>query len=330
MSENVDNKRTKSEIVFRSILALIGVAILAIGATLCRVGNVGLDPFTAINIGISNIIGLSLGTSQLAANLIIIVFVLLLDRKRIGIGTIINMVCAGFMIEWFSELYTTLFQYDPTLLTKVVNGILGLLFFTLGTSIYMTAKVGVAPYDALAPIASKRLKIKYKFCRMAQDIGFMVGALIAGGPIGPATIIISFFAGPLITFWDTRFSNNLVASFVDFGKHPSGKKIGHGIDSAGKYTYNLVKYSYNQTVVTQEKLSDYSDEQLEQQVKQTHRTLNHMKTVLNNTVIQYGMLKKEERKRKKELSKLKNSTEKSEVPEKKTAEPEPKSDATHQ
>ncbi|WP_445491240.1 YczE/YyaS/YitT family protein [Niallia sp. 03133] len=328
MSENVDKQRTKSEIIIRSILALIGVAILAIGATFCKVGNVGLDPFTALNIGISKIIGLSLGSSQLGANVIIIVVVLLLDRKRIGIGTIINMVCAGFMIDWFSNLYTFLFDYQPTLLTKIVNGILGLLFFTLGTSIYMTAKVGVAPYDALAPIASKRLHIKYKFCRMVQDIGFMVGALIAGGPIGPATIIISFFAGPLITFWDNKFSKNLVETFVEFGKHPSGKSIGQGIDTAGKYTYNLVKYSYNQTVITQEKLSDYSDEQLEQQVKQTRRTLNHMKTAFKHTVTQYGMLKKEERKREREAKEQLSSTENSAAPDERTSKQN--SDPTHQ
>ncbi|MGP7817346.1 YczE/YyaS/YitT family protein [Niallia sp. 01092] len=324
MSENVDKQRNKSEIFVRSILALIGVAILAIGATLCKQGHVGLDPFTAINIGLSEKVGLSLGSFQLSVNVIIIVIVLLLDRKRIGIGTIINMVCAGFMIDWFSDLYTHVFDYQTTLLTKIVNGILGLLFFTLGTSIYMTAKVGVAPYDALAPIASKRLHIKYKFCRMAQDIGFMIGALIAGGPIGPATIIISFFAGPLITFWDHRFSKNLVASLVDFGRHPSGKKIGLSIDNIGKYTYNLVKYSYNQTVITQERLSDYSDEQLEQRVNQTRTTLNHMKTVFNNTATLYGMLKNEERKRKREA---KLQTENTETPDRETSKQ--KSDTSH-
>jgi uncharacterized membrane protein YczE len=297
--ENSDNKQKGLEIFLKSIMSFIGVALLAMGAMLCKQGNVGLDPFTAINIGISDKIGLSLGTYQLLANLFIIIFVFFLDRKKIGIGTVINMVGAGFMIDWFSSIYSSVFHYEPTILTGIVNGILGLLLFTLGTSLYMCAKVGVAPYDALAPIASNRLRVKYRICRVVQDLGFMVSALIAGGPIGPATIIISFFAGPLISFWNTRLSRNIAASIVEFSKNPSGKNIGHGVGGAGRYTVHLVKESYNLTLITQEQLSDYSDEELEQRVQQTARTLKDTKAVVRNTLNQYVMLKREERRRKK-------------------------------
>jgi uncharacterized membrane protein YczE len=303
VTEEGNNPHRLLELFIKSMISLVGVAILAVGATLCKVGNVGLDPFTALNIGISDKLNLSLGTYQLLTNIVIIVFVILLDRKKIGIGTVINMVFAGFMIDWFSSAYTSLFHYQPTLLTGIVNGLLGLLFFTLGTSIYMTANLGVAPYDALAPIASTRLHIKYKFCRIVQDVGFMIAAIIAGGPIGLATIIISFFAGPLISFWDHHVSEKLVDTLVDFSKEPSGKKIGHGIDVAGKSTVNLVKHSYIQTLEMQEKLSHYSDSQLQQTEKQIRRNLKDARAVLKNSVIQYGMIKKEERRRKRKESK---------------------------
>lgn len=306
MPENSGNKQKGIEIFLKSMMSLIGVALLAMGAMLCKEGKVGLDPFTAINIGISEKIGLSLGTYQLLANLVIILFVFFLDRKKIGIGTIINMVGAGFMIDWFSYIYNSIFHYEPTILTSIVNGILGLLLFTLGTSLYMCANVGVAPYDALAPIASKRLKIKYRICRVVQDIGFMVSALLAGGPIGLATIIISFFAGPLISFWNNKISKNIASALVEFSKNPSGRNIGYGFGGAGRYTVNLVRYSYNQTLLTQEQLSDYSDDELEQRVRQTRHTLKDTKTVIRNTLIQYRLLKKEERRRKKAESQNEN------------------------
>lgn len=300
MLKGVNNKRKWFELFAKSILSFIGVAILALGATLCKQGHIGLDPFTALNIGVSKKIHLSLGIYQLLVNVFIIIFVILLDRKKIGIGTIINMVFAGFMIDWFSSFYSTIFHYHPTLLTGIVNGILGLLFFTLGTSLYMSADLGVAPYDAIAPIASNRLHIKYKFCRIVQDLGFMIAALIARGPIGLATIIISFFAGPLITFWDNTLSKRLVSSVVEFRNHPSGRSIGHGFTGAGRYTYYLVKHSYDLTVETQEKLSHYSDEQLHLKQKQARVTLKDAKTVIQNTLIQYGLLKKEEQRRERE------------------------------
>jgi Predicted membrane protein len=285
------------QLVLKSLISLIGVAILALGATLCRVGNVGLDPFTALNIGVSGKLHLSLGLYQLLTNLVIILLVIFLDRKKIGIGTVFNMVFAGFMIDWFSSLYSMMFHYQPTLLTAVINGLLGLLLFTLGTSLYMTVDLGVAPYDALAPIFSSRLHIKYKFCRIAQDLLFMIAALLMSGPIGLATIIISFFAGPLITFWDHRFSEKVIHQVIEFGKDPSRKKIGHGFDVAGKSTYNFVKGSYVSTVEIQKKLSRYSDQELEQKQRQVRQSVRLARSILKKSVVQLGLLKREQHRR---------------------------------
>lgn len=52
----------------RSFWALVGVAILGFGSAVLRVAQVGVDPYTAANIGISNTIGLDLGTYQLISN----------------------------------------------------------------------------------------------------------------------------------------------------------------------------------------------------------------------------------------------------------------------
>ncbi|TGA97016.1 membrane protein [Sporolactobacillus shoreae] len=297
MAVHLSSNHHWRELFSKSIFSLIGVAILAIGATLCKQGHIGLDPFTALNIGLSNKLHMSLGIYQLLVNVLIIVLVFFLDRKKIGIGTVINMVFAGFMIEWFSRFYISVFHYHPSILTMMVNGILGLLLFTLGTSLYMSANLGVAPYDAIAPIASARLHIKYRFCRIAQDLAFMIGALIASGPIGLATIIIAFFAGPLITFYDKYVSSRLVSKVVEFSAHPSGRSIGHGFTGAGRYTYHLVKQCYEQTMEVQKKLSHYSDEQLQQKQEQARLTIKDAKAVIHHTTLQYGLLKEEEQRR---------------------------------
>lgn len=74
------------------------------------------------------------------------------------------------------------------------------LVFTAGSSLYMAPSLGVSPYDAIAPIISTRFHIKYKTARVGQDVCFLVAALIAGGPIGFASIVVAFFAGPLISY----------------------------------------------------------------------------------------------------------------------------------
>lgn len=80
----------------------------------------GLDPFTAVNTGISNKLGIGLGVYQLAVNLVIFIFILWLDRKQIGIGTILNMVLVGFEIQWFTTIYHQLFGYRTARITQEV------------------------------------------------------------------------------------------------------------------------------------------------------------------------------------------------------------------
>ncbi|MBE8528510.1 hypothetical protein ILP97_65560, partial [Amycolatopsis sp. H6(2020)] len=63
-------RRPWQEIALRSAYSLVGVAIIGLGAAVMLVGGVGVDPFTALNTGISDLIGWSLGTWQLVANAI--------------------------------------------------------------------------------------------------------------------------------------------------------------------------------------------------------------------------------------------------------------------
>ena len=138
----------------------------------------GLDPFTAVNTGISNKLGIGLGVYQLAVNLVIFIFILWLDRKQIGIGTILNMVLVGFEIQWFTTIYHQLFGYRTTFLIVAADTLIGLILFTLGASLYMAPDLGAAPYDAIAPIITQRTKLSYRTARITQDVLFMVAAVM--------------------------------------------------------------------------------------------------------------------------------------------------------
>lgn len=206
----MQKSRSWSNILLKTLVPFIGVAILSLGTTFLRGGNVGLDPFTAVNTGISNHLGIGLGVYQLSVNLVIFIFIIWLDRKQIGIGTILNMVLVGFEIQWFTTLYHQLFGYRTSFLIVATDTLIGLLLFTLGASLYMASDLGAAPYDAIAPIISSRTKLSYKVARIIQDILFMVAGFIAGGPVGLGTIIVAFFTGPLISWWNDHLSDPMV------------------------------------------------------------------------------------------------------------------------
>ncbi|WED57277.1 hypothetical protein [Fructilactobacillus sanfranciscensis] len=67
-------------------MAFIGIVILSMGAALLKASPIlGLDPFTALSIGMASKFHTTLGVYQLGANLFIFIFILFLDRKKIGI-----------------------------------------------------------------------------------------------------------------------------------------------------------------------------------------------------------------------------------------------------
>ena len=168
------------------LLSCLGVVCIALGTTVCRVGNVGVDPFTAMNLGFSARVGMDFGTFQLLVNLAILAAVFALDK---------------YQITW---LLGFLPKFEG-LVSAGVHLVVGTLLFTLGVSLYLKTRMGVAPIDAIAPIAAERLPFSYTACRMTQDISVTVLAVLAGGPIGVFTVIAAFFTGPLITAWN-RFA----------------------------------------------------------------------------------------------------------------------------
>lgn len=207
-------KRANKELVIRSFCALIGVAILSIGVATLRIGNVGLDPYTAANVGISNVLGTSLGVYQLAVNLFILVFVFLFGRKYIGVGTIINMVLTGFFIDFFTWIYLDIIKFNVTNTSRIVLLVVGIIIFTFGASFYMSAKLGNAPYDAIAPIIVDYTNYQYRTIRIIQDVSFVIIALIFSGPVGIGTVINAFFTGPLIEFWNQKVSQPFIEKRV--------------------------------------------------------------------------------------------------------------------
>ena len=80
-----------------------------------------------------------------------------------------------------------------------------LLIFLSGASAYLCADLGGSPYDVLPFIIADRLKrIPFKAVRIAWDTAFLVLGLFLGGPIGIVTILIAFFLGPAISWFQKK------------------------------------------------------------------------------------------------------------------------------
>lgn len=178
--ENVENyiKRT-AKVMFGLILYSIGL-LFSINA------NIGLAPWDAFGIGVSNLTGISYGNVSILTGIVILCSVVLL-KEKIGIGTVLNTVLIGVFVDILLSL---------NILPKMTNFFAGLLVMVIGQIIvsfasyfYISPGMGCGPRDTLMVALGKRFPtvpigaIRGLIEGTVLIIGFLLGAKVGIGTV---------------------------------------------------------------------------------------------------------------------------------------------------
>ena len=164
----------------RILMMLVGIFFISVCVGCYRLSGFGADAFTCMNLGISGFLDMQFGTWQLIMNGVILVFVFVTLRECIGAGTIVNMVCVGYGADLLCWLFLDVLQISMTMPLKVGALLAGSVFAGLGVAFYMTAELGIAPYDSLAVILGKMLqgKVPFQYMRTCTDVtAIIIGVL---------------------------------------------------------------------------------------------------------------------------------------------------------
>jgi len=201
----------------RLLMCLSGGVVCGIAAGMMLRASLGVDVFTAFVTGLNRIIPLSYGTLYLIVCLLILVFVLIADWHKIGIGTLLNMLLVGYIVDGTQRILYLWFP-DLGIAGRIVLLILGILILCFSLSVYFTADLGVPPYDAIALIITGTWhKGQFRVVRVVGDVSCVVAAvillLISGAGLGEilsvvgiGTIVAACFLGPVIDWFNRKFS----------------------------------------------------------------------------------------------------------------------------
>lgn len=191
----------------RRILLVIP-AVIGMGFSLSFLirTNLGGDPYTCMNLAISNRIGISFGHWQALLNVLLLGIVVFCDRSFIGIGTVANMFLVGYCVDFFTSIENFFLPEEITSLP--VRGIIAvpaLILFVISAALYLCCELGAAPYDAAAFLLHKGItsnkklqKLPFRAVRIPYDFLACGIALLFGGTIGVVTVFISLFLGPVV------------------------------------------------------------------------------------------------------------------------------------
>ena len=188
---------------------LLGNIIIGIGIATLRVSSMGNDPFTAMNMAVSETISMGLGTYQSIFNLIFLVVQLIWGRKYIGLGTIVNMFLMGYVVQYSIPVVEMLIGKEGIheFVIKLVIMVVALIIVAFGLALYQSSHVGVAPYDFLSLGMTDTLPTPYFTNRVITDSCSVLVALstfllgfndFAGCHLGIGTILTALCLGPLV------------------------------------------------------------------------------------------------------------------------------------
>lgn len=193
----------------RIALSAAGVMISAVCVGAFKLAAMGVDPFQSFMSGMDAFVPIPFGTLYVIVNAVMLLFALVFDRHYIGAATFINLFLLGYVVEFSYAALQAIFP-APGMITRAASFVFGFVFLCLGSSLYITADMGVSTYDAVALIMSGTWKMgKFKYIRIATDlvcIALGIGLyLLSGGQVsgitafvGLGTILTAFFMGPLI------------------------------------------------------------------------------------------------------------------------------------
>ncbi len=201
--------RLPERFALRLVLMFAGVALSALATSVLLKLNLGTDPYSSFVRGLSNHIGVSYGTTQLAAQLFMFIFMLIRGHKLIGVGMVANMTLSGYIVDLGTFILDSTVNDSvwDSVPVKIAALIPALIVFIVGAALYMAVDLGVSPYDGMPYIITDLLssmKVPFKYIRTLWDLFFMTMGFLLGGSFGVVTVIEMIFLGQAIAFFSKK------------------------------------------------------------------------------------------------------------------------------
>ncbi len=184
----------------KPVWMMLGFVLIGLGIALFFISDIGSNPLSTLVEGIMKQTGMLFGTVNLIASFILLIIAYPSTKKFFGIGTILNMVLIGYLVDFWSYLLNYQVIQNNLLLSLIIS-CLGTLVLALGVALYMYVDLGYGPYEMFMEMIVIKTKWPIATARTIQEILILVIGIVLGGRYGLGTIINALATGYLITFF---------------------------------------------------------------------------------------------------------------------------------
>lgn len=178
----------------RTIKLIFGLFTYALGLVLCIHADIGLAPWDAFGIGISNVTGISYGNVSIITGILILIALVLFFKEKIGFSTILNTILIGVFADLIRSL--NIVPYMTNFFTGLLMLIAGQIIVCFSTYLYISVGMGAGPRDSLMVALGKKFPtIPIGIIRGSIEGTVLLIGWILGAKVGLGTVVYVFGIG---------------------------------------------------------------------------------------------------------------------------------------
>jgi uncharacterized protein len=196
-------------LIHRLFFYVGGLAILTLGASMTIKADLGAGPWDSLNVGLTNLLGLTVGGWSVIIGLLLILLNAVIAKKIPEVSCAITVAISGIFIDaWL------LLVFDSYVLvgfySKIINLSIGILLISLGIATYIQARWPLSPIDDFMIALKDRYKITVGTAKTIGEVLALCFAVLLHGPIGLGTFVVALGLGPFIAVFNKMWERMLV------------------------------------------------------------------------------------------------------------------------
>lgn len=190
-------------IIIKAFFYIMGLVIISLGITLTIKSDLGAGAWDAVNVGLTETVGLTVGTWVIIIGAVLILTNALIAKEKPDLFAVITILVIGQFIDfWMLSIFDSFGVGQFWLQFTVLIG--GIAIIAVGVSLYLQPKFSLNPIDGFMVALQKRFGFSLTTAKTLTEAFALILALVLGGPIGIGTVIILFLIGPFIQFFDGK------------------------------------------------------------------------------------------------------------------------------
>ena len=177
----------------------LGLICFGLGIAISvKVQHLGLHPWDVLNLAFFEKFGLSIGAWSVIVGLVLILISLLVSRKYVNVGTFLNALLIGPILDFF--LWLDILPNPTHSWTDYLLLLLGILVVGIGGGLYVAGGIGAGPRDGFMLSMSDKTGLSVSRARIMVECVVLLAGYLLGGPVFLVTFFYTFILSPVFQF----------------------------------------------------------------------------------------------------------------------------------